>query len=379
LRQLRVSEVLNGFTEEASADLAADIYAHLPDGYHFMQSVAARTANRALETTSQHGPHIALLLQQCLGQVKESSWQAAAGAPTRGLPQLAADEPTQVAVGDQVATAPAILQQLPRKGIYQTFAQFLANKPVQGQEVLLDTVRRKYVSPSAQVSWQGAAKVKPVVRATDGQRIALKDVWGFSDGQQVYVRHQNGYFPLVRQRNFFTFVGEAQPDLQYAKARMTAQARAGLVGVATVREQDHTGEPTGYAVDMRTGQSAPYPDPMRPYPGKADTAYVYVYRLADEALEPVPVFVGGQQVGQLRPNEYLEIPWPYFARIMSLGVKTPTTYSAQLFIPNVSQLNYIRVTTNRPTATRPIQQLMPVDQGERELDAIDKLSATSPK
>jgi len=36
LRQLRVNEQLGRMTEAATADLAADVYAHLPDGYHFM-------------------------------------------------------------------------------------------------------------------------------------------------------------------------------------------------------------------------------------------------------------------------------------------------------------------------------------------------------
>ncbi|MBT2558039.1 hypothetical protein J7E24_09600 [Hymenobacter sp. ISL-91] len=69
LRQLRVGEQLNGLTENASADMAADVYEHQPDGYHFVRSVAAHTAARALETTALHAKHMALLLQKCLEQL----------------------------------------------------------------------------------------------------------------------------------------------------------------------------------------------------------------------------------------------------------------------------------------------------------------------
>ena len=40
LRQLRISEEMSGLVERARADLAADVYEHRADGYHFLRSVA---------------------------------------------------------------------------------------------------------------------------------------------------------------------------------------------------------------------------------------------------------------------------------------------------------------------------------------------------
>ncbi|SNC75180.1 hypothetical protein SAMN06265337_2744 [Hymenobacter gelipurpurascens] len=379
LRQLRISEVLNGFTEEASADLAADVYAHLPDGYHFVQSVAARTSERALETTYRHDNQVAQLLQQCLEQLQSASWQEATARPPLTLAQLTKNATLVTTTSTGISSTPAIIREAPRRGIYYSFAQFLANQADATHSILLDTIHVGLAGPTAREQWQGVARIRPQIVEAEKRRSVPKDIWGFSDGQQVYVQYQGRYFPLVRQRNFFTFVGEAQPDLEYMRARSQAQMRTGVIGVATVREQNHTDEPTGYAVDMRTGHLAPYPDPMRPYPAKTDTAYVYVYRTADSLAEPVPVFLGDRQVGQLRSNEYLEIPWPYYARVMRLGVQTAGKQAAQLLIPNTSQLNYVRIMTNTATSLRPSIQLVRPEQGEKELDAIDKLSPLKAK
>ena len=97
VRQLRVSEVLSGMTEQASADLALDVYEHQSDGYHFVQSTGAHTSDRALETTKRHAAHLARLLEQCLGQLAQANWAAATAQPARTLAELPTDVPTALA------------------------------------------------------------------------------------------------------------------------------------------------------------------------------------------------------------------------------------------------------------------------------------------
>ncbi|UOQ78272.1 hypothetical protein MUN84_06725 [Hymenobacter sp. 5516J-16] len=377
LRQLRVSEVLNGFTEEASADLAADVYAHLPDGYHFMQSIAARRTKSAMETTRFHDNHLAALLQECLGQVQDASWQRAAATPAQPLELLRSTMSTTTS--DPAAALPAILRKAPRAGIYYTFEQFLANLPDSTSLVQLDTIPSKLGGQMSRILWAGVQQIRPFVYNNYIKKHIPLDAWAYSDGWQLYVQHQKKYFPLVRQRNFFTFVGEAPLDLEYARARSEAQVRAGAMGVATVRAPDHTGEPTGYEVDMRTGQLAPYPSPLQSRPAHPDTCYIYIYRRADAITAPATVFMGTKQVSYIGPNEYMEIRWPYYGRILRLEVRLPGADFCQLLIPDAAQPSYLEVSADAPSNHRPAWRWVPAAQGEIDLDELDKLRESAGK
>jgi len=243
--------------------------------------------------------------------------------------------------------------------------------------VRADTVPLRLRGKNGRLLWLGIARFQPVV--VDGQgkiQPVAKSSWGFSDGQGLYVQHEKQYFPLVRQANFFTFIGEKPVDIEYLRARSEAQARAMITGVAKVQEQDHSGEPTPYAVDMRTGQFAPYPDPLRTRPAHPDTSYVYIYRQTDVSTTPVPVFLDGKEIGHLRPNEYIELQWPYYARMMRLCLGVPTPNPCQLLVPDATKLNYLKIsTTSSTTATG--WQWIPAAQGETDLDAIDRARSAS--
>ncbi|NVO86078.1 hypothetical protein [Hymenobacter terrestris] len=372
LRQLRVGELLNGTTEKASADLAADVYVRLPDGYHFMRSVGAHTSSRALETTRLHPAHVALLLQQCLEQLTTYSWEKPQLGPALTLPQLPAHSPGISLTAGPGTELPAILREAPRRGVYRTFAQFLTNKPDTLAAFRLDTLpTRRWGGGPGRALWLGTVRFEPKLLADGaGQPApALREIWGLSDGQRVLVQYEKNFYHLQRQADFFTFVGEKPQDLEYLRARADAQMRAGAVGVAQVRAIDHSGEPMAYALDMRSGQPGAYPNPLRAAPAQTDTAYVYLYRPADGSVAAVPVFLQGQQVGQLLPNEYLEIPWPYYAQLMSLRLGPPITGARQLFVPDATRLSYLKVQTD---ATTVHWEWVSAGQAEADLDAIDR-------
>ncbi|OWP63943.1 hypothetical protein CDA63_06945 [Hymenobacter amundsenii] len=273
LRQLRVSERMAGLGEKASADLAADVYEQRPDGYHFVRSVAAHTSARTPEATDLHAYHVALLLQKCLEQLTTYDWSEAATGPTLTLGQLLADTPPAT-VPAASASGPAMLREFPRAGVYYTFEQFLTNTPAPGLRVSADTVAFGFGAPQARLQWLGVPRLRVKVVNEKNQNQPTKEVWGFSDGHQLFVQHQKNFFPLHRHRDFFTFVGETPPDVAYMQARAQAQARAQLsaaalgVGFSRVHGIDHSAEPMGYALDMRTGErpvSEPTAAPASPY------------------------------------------------------------------------------------------------------------------
>ncbi|NVO32679.1 hypothetical protein [Hymenobacter lapidiphilus] len=383
LRQLRVGEQLNGLTEKASADLAADVYEHLPDGYHFVRSVSAYTSARALETTSLHAEHVALLLQKCLEQLTTHNWAERTAGPALTLAQLPTDVPT-ISATATAGAGPAILREIPRPGVYYTFEQFLANTPAPELSASTDTVAFGFGPPQARLLWLGIPRLRVKILNEKNQSQPTKQVWGFSDGRQLFVQHQKRFFPLHRHRNFFTFVGEAPPDVAYMQARATGSAAVvgGLAGALLTSGMaagiDHSAEPMGYAVDMRTGAAGQFPNPLLPAPHRTDTAYIYMYRYADTSTAPVSFSLDNQTVGPLPVREYLEIPWPDPGQMLRLCLELPGL-PCQLIIPNPAGLNYLRVTANGGATKRPICEWVSTQQGEADLNEIDRQRNTGPR
>ena len=376
LRSLHVGETMGGNKQQATAELAADVYERRPDGYHFVQSVGAQASDQGREVTGRHAGHVAQLLGRCLGQLAAADWAAVGARPARTLAQLRTDGP---AAGGRSATL--ILRASPRWGIYHRFDQFLANRPDTSLAFRLDTIRRRFRNPLAAVRWQGVARVRPLVPNELGKSAVPADAWGFSDGRQVFVRYDKQFYPLTRQGNFFTFVAEAPVDQLHAAAQAQAQGRAGLiagaVGGAMARTSvvDHTAEPMAYGLDLATGALGPYPGlrtPMAP-----DTAYVYVYCPVQTAANaaPVRVYVDGHEAGLLRPGTYLEVPWTRYGKPMQLCLGSlPTPSPCQYLVPNTAQLNYLKV--NPTNASQP-WQWVPARQGSADLDELDKRSKES--
>ena len=86
----------------------------------------------------------------------------------------------------------------------------------------MGTVRRRNRSKRATLQWRNVVQVRPLVPNGTASRTVPTGLWGFSDGQQLYVRYDKQFFPLMRQGGFFTFVGEAPDDPQYAQAAAQA-------------------------------------------------------------------------------------------------------------------------------------------------------------
>ena len=363
VRQFRVSEVVNGFTEQANADVAADVYAHLPDGYHYVRSVADHTSERALETTARHSPNLALLLNRCLMQLANVDWEKARQRPARSLAQLATDHPP-------VALRPAILTVArPRAGVYHSFESFLANRPDTTVRLRLDTVRVNAVG------WEGTTLLRASAHHADGKRVAAREVWGFSDGSHVYLRQrhppygQSVYYPLARQHDFFTFIGPAPLNVAAMNQRALGHAvkPGGMTGKSAPNgSEDDSRQPVAYALDMRTGQTA-----LLSIPGqsqRADTAFLYVYRPMGGPPEAQRLLLNDKEVGQLQPGQYLELACPHYGSPvrLSLGKVGGPTLMA---VPNTAAANYVRLSAN--SALSP-WQWMPTRQGEAEVDALEK-------
>lgn len=377
LRALHIGETMGGTREQASAELTADVYEHRPTGYHFVQRVSAHASAYGREITGRHPGHLAQLLTQCINQLSGADWDAAVRQPARTLAQLPADAPTPLAASGRRGAA--ILRAVPRRGIYYQFEQFLANQPDTTTRFVVDTLRRRrYRSPLATAQWLGVARVDLRAAQGAGSATVPDDLWGFSDGQQVFMRYDKQFFPLMRQGSAFTFVGEAPLDQMYAAVQSQRQAKAGVMGgliggviagATTGGMHDHTAEPMAYGLDLQTGAVGPYPGHAAVRP---DTAFLYVYRAPEyTAAPPLKVVVEGREIGALGPGQYLEVPWARFGKPLHLCIGNwPVPNPCQYLVPNTAQLNYLKI--NAPAAAPPWQWVPPA-QGAADLDALDRL------
>ena len=368
LRSLHVGETAGGSQVQAIGDLAADVYEERPDGYHFVQRVSQQVSARGGGATGRHASHVCQLLSRSLSQLAYADWVAAQARPARALDALRTDAPP-------ASRRAAILREAPRRGLYYRYEQFLANRPDTAFAFRVDTIRRRFQSSLAAAKWQGVPRMRPEITNLDGPRPVGDNLWGFCDGQQAYVRFNKQFFPLMRQSNFFTFVGEAPTDPVHAAAQTQAQARNGVlfgvVGVVTTRVSvpDHSAEPMAYGLDLPTGALEPYPGLRTP--ARADTAFLYLYRPRQTAAaELVSVYVEGRIIGVLRPGQYLEVPWIRFGKPLRLCLSgAAPTGSCQYLVPNMAELNYLRI---NPSPAKHPWQWVPPAEGAAALDELDK-------
>lgn len=371
LRRLYLNEERANGSESAGAYLSLDAYLHRPDGYHFVQSVAGHTSARAPDVTFLHPGHVATLLGYCLSQLAQADWETTLAQPALTLAQLPADVPVALPTREERAPLPPILREVPRRGIYHTFAQFLANRPDTSRAFRVDTLRPQLRSYLAERQWQRVPWVRPLVADSLGRPAVPTTSWGFSDGQSLFVRHEQYFFPLLRQGRFFTTVATAPADERYTGSTVVGSRTGRSHPTSQLLAPNLADGPMGYAVDMRSGKLSPYPGlraPTRP-----DTAYVYVYRPAQAAgPAQVQVWLNGKPAGSLRPGEYLELPWAYYATLFSLCLTDgPRGSACQHIMPDVARPNYLRVSFG-PAA--PLWQWVPPAQGQAELDALDRLA-----
>lgn len=377
VRSLHIGETMGGNKQQATADLRADVYEHRPaTGYHFVRSVGSYASAYGHETTGRHLGHLVQLLNDCFRQLSAADWAAAARQPARTLAQLPADGPAPLAAGPR---GWAILRAAPRQGLYFRLDQFLNNQPDTTSTVVVDTVKRRYQSRLAAAQWQQVARVRPLASNAVLHQAVPADLWGFSDGQQAFVRYEKQFYPLMRQGHFFTFVGEAPVDALYVAALAQQQQRNGMLfgvaGVVVARTSvpDHTAEPMAYALDPRTGAVGPYPGlhtALRP-----DSAFVYVYQMPPgppAGAGRVVVVAEGREAGGLSPGKYLEIPWTRFGKPLRLCLTgLPTANPCLLVVPSTSQLNYLKLDAANP---RQPWQWVPAAQGAADLDELDRLA-----
>ncbi|MFC7669933.1 hypothetical protein ACFQT0_23095 [Hymenobacter humi] len=287
--------------------------------------------SKGMETTAQHPANLALAFQRCLAQCQSVNWDKLPAQPARTLAELQQlSRPAAVALRYS-----ALIDSVRPKGYYPTFLAFRNNQPVTEPAL---TVRS---TPRTAKGWVGTLEVEPALAAATGTPTALRNVWGFSDGQQVYIWHNRHYLPLTRAGNSFHFVGFMGPD---PGAVGTASFLGGAVGGA-IAAAATSGKPGDLTLDMVTGAVSPFAEASSGAP--TDTAMIYVYRRASSTPGPVQVLLNDKLVAELDAYQVVAIPYLDKVNEVSLCLQTAPGRC----------LAFIPLSAPRPTSKLPATSL----------------------
>ncbi len=354
VRQLALAEEITAFSEKASLDLAVDVYAHLADGYHYVLAAAELAESKGMETTARHPVNLALTLQRCLAQCQTVNWAQLPPQPARTLAELQQ-------LGHPVAPAltyAILTDSIHPKGYYPNFLAFRNNQPVTEPALSIET------TPRTAKGWEGTREVVPSLAATPtATKEMLRKVWGFSDGQQLYIWYKRHYLPLSRDGSVFRFVGFAGAD---PGAVGTAGYLAGPIGGA-IAAAATAGKPADFTLDMVTGAVSPFSETSGPAP--ADTALIYVYRRAGSTPTPVRVFLNGKVVAELGEWQFATIPWTDKLHEVSLCLENAPGRCAS-FIPAFGRTAYVEIARNMADAAKPPLEQVAAKKGVFDLRVI---------
>lgn len=139
---------------------------------------------------------------------------------------------------EQLLQAPVLNAVHVAKGVYESFEDFRQNKPS-------DTAFRLKLEPIADLLY---------VKDKHGNEQVKRNVWAISDGDHLYIRYGNNFFPLYRQGKTWEFYGmefRPRPKPSSSGNSIAYQMGAGLYDV--MAEKYKGSRLKAYQVDAETG------------------------------------------------------------------------------------------------------------------------------
>jgi hypothetical protein len=346
---LQIAEETRFSSEHATAGVMVDFLVQDGNQYYPLLSTGAGVETKGMDVTGQHAPNLAKVLEDCLKKL-------AALPPTQQpSPDTAPLTWAQVEHGDGYKPHLLPIQQTkaPKRGIYRTFSEFQSDSP-SVSEAPFEIVRRPRTNHK---KWGNQPSIDAfhLHVAPPGGRHPVRNAWGISDGENLYIFQRGEFFQLTPAGTTYTFTGFALPT---PSDMTTAAVVGGLAGAAIVSAT--TNGPMEYELSALTGN-------LRPWGAvdsftNADSAAVYVYRRAGAGpATPLQVLINGNTVGTLGPDQYLALAWRDRRRDMAICLQGPGEI-CYTFVPLFGTATYLAYTQEIAT-DKPELKAVPVKQG----------------
>jgi hypothetical protein len=310
-----VREETRNYSEKNTAEVALlFLYQPEPGKYFALCELSSVYESQGLGVTGKHAKNLAAALQDCLLQFSELSFDELCSQATPLSPE---DLEKRVAEPEDMPDYAILRDTVIHSGAYRSFREFRDNAPGITQTLSITRV------PHTSKSWKGTDDITLYTLEPNGQKKQLRDVWGFSDGQETYIYHEGDYYLLERLGNGFAFYGRDKV-LNSGRNGLVVQTFSGVtggtVGMMPMGSYDSYSQPPNskvkYLLELTNGKVT---DQQR-YRYKQETEsqgsanlviYYYDPKSAPEANLPLSLTDQLTSVSrELRVNSKMELIWP---------------------------------------------------------------------
>jgi|GEM_PF-2414634 len=336
VHQLSINEQTSFTSETATAAVAMDFLVQRNDSLLVVYQASAFVKRGGMDVTALHDNNIAAALSECIEKFGTSNWRETLSRATLLNPDQLN---TPLAELTERPDFPIATAATPERGIYRSFTEFRSNLPGVLQPFVTES------KPRRGRDWDGVQKVTPYFTLPNGTRNEVKKIWGFSDGDQVYIYFQKDYFPLRLEGNHYVFDAYAPPD---GATMATAGVMGGLVGGAIAGAAMANRRQT-YQLDMFNGQVTEWDGNNYPRhiasPGTAQgSARITIYCRSSKKMEgPARILFYNKSDTvsvELGEDSSVQINWDNLLSEVNVCVagKSNPCYH---FLPDVAKPNYL--------------------------------------
>lgn len=296
VHRLNVGEITTNSSEIGSVELVVDLLRPRPDGQFDLLGRAAQAVDsKGLDVTGKHPANIVAALRGCLQQFE------AAGPATLPAVAVLTAEQAGAPVEPLLPLTPYPLQSaaVRRAGVYPTFDDFRRNEPGGTRVAILSK------TPNTKAGWEGTSEVEVSYLDEEGKGYTtpVRNVWGYCDGQDLYILYRRHYYQLRPENGGFAFDAPSTAD---PEAVLAGGLLGGVVGIGIASAMT-SGQRQEHHLSLLTGRVTT--TPLRGNAAAAARAeddgqegQVVVYRRKPGAAV-VDVYAGKRVAGGLTPEQ----------------------------------------------------------------------------
>ncbi|QHT70581.1 hypothetical protein GXP67_29975 [Rhodocytophaga rosea] len=371
--KFQITEHNGAATESAKAEIVIDFIYKQEDNYYNLFRGIGVTKSGNLDVTLMHADNIRSALVQCLTQfVNEDIEHYLERASVSNWEEISKDFIATL----ETHQYPILTDSVLKKGIYQRFSDFRNNSPVTAPNLVMEQVSREAKH------LQHIYEVKPYLLDEKGNRKSLKNVWGFSDGENLYIYHDKDYFLMDRSGGTYAFYAFGPTQTNYT-AITAGAVMGGLVGAVAIGAATQKSTQAEYILDMITGhvtmkdkasiEDTPAITPE--YPASINI-YWWSGTSKDQALE---VYVNDSLVRTIVPKYQLVFDWETQASEIKICVKNQQE-ACFTFVPSFKKTNYIACSINtKGGINQPEIKSVEAQEGEFYIKKIKSLEEKEKK
>lgn len=286
VNKIAITERTIGDREYATAEVALEFLMQeygKTDYCLLLQAGSSVESSSMTDVTGGHAYNLARALEDCFLQASNLKFKNIC-ASSAAVPASHLNLNTYYNVDPQ--TIPILASAAPKSGVYLNFKEFKNNDPgLLESEVVFD-------------------KGRYLVDAYSGKKI--KDSWGFSDGQQTYIRFggEQNFFPLTKQKDHFSFEGNVISS--NAGAIVLGSLVGGIAGGLIAGALTEKTQVMKFTVNPLTGIISPAEN-FGPDADKNKTGKIVIYRNNKSELpQPLKILINDSLAAELPVNSVSE-------------------------------------------------------------------------